>query len=517
MGNTAGADTLAEASTLTEVLRAQIGLQPQQTLIIAPETGNTLDYAGLGRLSTQLAAWFDSRAIAPGARVAMLLPNGLTATAIFLATMVAGRTITPLSLVGQPAQLKYVLEHCEASCVFTTEQLAPRLRAVLGDADDQLIIVDPDSLVGGPWMARGPFAAAAAPSLLGIGTQPDDGALLMYTSGTTGVPKGVPLSHRNVLHAARALARWHQLGPQDRVLSALPLYHINGQVIATLTPLVSGGSLVTPEKFSVSGWWAAALTHQCTWINMVPTIIAYLLNDEQSAPSYMGAIRFARSASAPLPPEQQRAFEARFGVPVVEAMGMTETASVVFCNPMPPAARKIGSPGVPVGIEVKVIDEQGQTLAATAAGEICLRGPGVMNAYFRAPEQTAQAFTADGWLRSGDLGYCDVDGFYFITGRLKELIIKGGENIAPREIDEALLSHPAVLEAAAVGVPDPAYGQEILAAVVLKPGAALTEQALREFCLEVLGRYKTPRDIRFVDELPKGASGKVQRLKLLET
>ena len=204
-----------------------------------------------------------------------------------------------------------------------------------------------------------------------------------------------------------------------------------------------------------------------------------------------------------------------FGISVIEAMGMTETSSVVFANPQDPAKRKYGSPGIACGVEAKVIDaKSGSLLPAGVAGEICLRGPGVTSAYYKSPEQTKAALDAEGWLRTGDLGHHDADGYYFITGRLKELIIKGGENIAPREIDEVLLQHPAVLEAASVGIPDPGYGQEIRACVVLKPGAHASAKELRQFCLRELGRYKTPKEFRFLAELPKGPSGKVQRLKL---
>jgi long-chain acyl-CoA synthetase len=227
-------------------------------------------------------------------------------------------------------------------------------------------------------------------------------------------------------------------------------------------------------------------------------------------------VRFGRSASAPLPPEQHRAFERRFGISVVEAMGLTECASVAFTNPLDAAARKYGSPGRPLGVEARVVDRAGTPLPSGARGEIELRGPNVMRGYYKAPDATAAALRDGGWLATGDLGYRDADGFYFITGRLKELIIKGGENIAPREIDEALLAHPAVLEAAAVGVPDPDYGQEILACVVIKPGATCSEEELRAHCLRTLGRYKAPRYLRLVGQLPKGPSGKVQRLKLVD-
>jgi long-chain acyl-CoA synthetase len=197
-------------------------------------------------------------------------------------------------------------------------------------------------------------------------------------------------------------------------------------------------------------------------------------------------------------------------------MGLTETASIAFANPLEPDRRKVGSPGLPLGIAARVVAADGTVLGDGDSGEIELRGPSVMAGYYRDPERTAQALKPDGWLATGDLGYRDADGFYFITGRLKELIIKGGENIAPREIDEALMRHPAVLEAAAVGIPDALYGQDIMACVVLKPGASCDEPALFAHCLPQLGRYKMPRLIRIVESLPKGPSGKVQRLRLLE-
>ena len=259
------------------------------------------------------------------------------------------------------------------------------------------------------------------------------------------------------LAAGRAVSAWHGLDASDRCLSSLPLYHINGQCIATITPFVSGGSLVAPHRFSASAWWPLVDAHRPTWLNMVPTIIAYLINAAGAdTGKRFESVRFGRSASAPLPPEQHRAFEARFGIGVVEAMGMTESSSVMLCNPQDPARRKIGSPGLPCGVEVKVVapaDPHSAALPDGERGELLLRGPNVMSGYYKAPALTAAALTPDGWLRTGDLGWRDADGMYFISGRLKELIIKGGENIAPREIDEALLSHDAILEAAAVGHP----------------------------------------------------------------
>jgi long-chain acyl-CoA synthetase len=500
------------SGTLRGVLAGHVARQPDRTFLVAPETGRALTYRELGRQARLLARWLRAAGLARGDKVGLYLHNGYQTALLFLGAMIGGYVVTPLNLLSQRSQLAYVLGHCDCKVLFTSREHEQPLAEALASVSRQfeIVVIDPD--------APGLFLERNLPEAEGDSPCPDSPALLMYTSGTTGVPKGALLTHANLIAAARAVAGWHGLTAKDRCLSSLPLYHINGQVIATVTPFVSGGSLVAPHRFSVSTWWETVERHRPTWINMVPAIIAYLLNAADPARAYrFPSVRFGRSASAPLPPEQHRAFERTFGIPVIEAMGMTESASVVFCNPQDPAKRKYGTPGLPCGVEAKIIDlESGNALPDGASGEICLRGPNVMRGYYRSPEQTAEAFDAQGWLRTGDLGYRDADGFYFVTGRLKELIIKGGENIAPREIDEALLRHPAVLEAAAVGVPDPNYGQEILACVVLREKESVTEKELREFCTREVGRYKTPKTFKFVAELPKGPSGKVQRLRLAD-
>ena len=481
---------------------------PAAPFLCAPESGRVLAYGDLARAARALAADLDRRGIGEAERVAFMLPNGIAAATLFVGTMAAGRVVVPVNLVAQDAHLDHTLAHSEPRIVYASPEHADRVRDALARIGRTipLEIVDPDGLDLPP---------SSTPS--SADRDPGRPAMLMYTSGTTGLPKGVLLSHANMLHAGSTVAAHHRLRAADRVLSSLPLYHINGQCITTVGSLAAGGSIVMPRRFSVSRWWADVERWRPTWLNLVPTIVAYLLNAPDPTPGEreaIAAIRFARSASAPLPPDQQRAFESRFGVPIVEAMGLTECASVAFCNPMEAGRRRIGSPGLPLGIEARVVDVRRRALGAGERGEIELRGPGVMIGYYRSPEQTAAAIDADGWLATGDLGYRDEDGYYFITGRSKELIIKGGENIAPREIDEALLKHPAVLEAAAVGVPDREYGQEILACIVVKPGFELGRDEVDAHCLRELGRYKAPRHVRFVEALPKGPSGKVQRMAL---
>jgi long-chain acyl-CoA synthetase len=508
--------------TFRDVIDAWADRQPRVPFLLAPEPGTSIDYATLRASCRAFSALLAARGIDPGATVSFMLENGASATTIFLGAMYGGYVVSPINLHAQDAQLEYTLAHSDTRAVFATAKNRARLEAIgaKGGAQFDVFEIDADGVELSAAASDSKRARAAVARDHDAGSIiPGQPAMLMYTSGTTGVPKGALLSHPNMLSAGHAVAQSLALTPADRVLSSLPLYHINGQCIATVAPLVSGGSIVMPHRFSASRWWPLVEQYRPTWLNMVPTIIAYLLNGAQLSPGQAIAcrsVRFGRSASAPLPPEQHRAFEERFGISVIEAMGLTECASVAFSNPLERSARKYGSPGKPLGVEARVVDPQGKTLGPGERGEIELRGANVMLGYYKAQDATAGALRGGGWLATGDLGYRDADGYYFITGRLKELIIKGGENIAPREIDEALLSHPAVLEAAAVGVPDPAYGQEILACVVVKPGTTCTEDDLRAHCLRTLGRYKTPRYLRLVAQLPKGPSGKVQRLKLVE-
>ena len=496
--------------TLRDVIDHHADAQPDAPFLFAPEPGSVVTYGELRESSRALAGFLADAGVLPGEVVSFMLPNGAAAATLLLGTMVAGYVVSPLNLLAQDAHLGYTLAHSDTRLVFAAPAFIDRIRRLLSTTGRRVTVraTDPDALQLDAALAGPPIAVDSRTP-----------ALLMYTSGTTGLPKGALLSHGNLVHAAEAVVSAQALTAADRVLSSLPLYHVNGQCIATVSPVCAGGSIVLPHRFSVSQWWPLVERYRPTWLNMVPTILSYLLNGPDLTPEQVDAcrgIRFGRSASSPLPPQQHKAFERRFGVSVIEAMGLTECASVAFSNPLDPVRRKYGTPGLPLGLEARVVAPDGRALERGASGEIELRGANVMLCYYKEPELTAATLNAEGWLATGDLGYSDDDGFYFITGRLKELIIKGGENIAPREIDEALLKHPAVLEAAAVGIPDAHYGQEILACVVLKAGMQCSEEALRTHCTRELGPYKTPKILRLVDDLPKGASGKVQRLKLLD-
>lgn len=488
---------------------------PERVYLVAPEPALELTYGRLRQDSRDLARYLLGLGLSKGDKVSLMLHNGYQTARLFVGVMYGGFVVAPINLLVQASQLAYVLEHSDTRAVFVAPDQLDRLNAALPGIkrEIKLIVTDVDA----PTI----IDAAAYPDSQPLEVGEEDDALLMYTSGTTGNPKGCLLRQRNVIAGGQFVTQAHALTESDRVLAILPLYHINGQIVTAISPLIHGGSLVLPHRFSASNFWGWVSRYRCTWINVVPTIISYLLNGpDPRAPGAnleLSQVRFGRSASAPLPPAQHRAFEEKFGIGVIETFGMTETAAPCFASPLDPAQRKYGSPGQAFGNEAKVVDASGNTLPPYQAGELMVRGDNVMKCYYKQADITAKELEPDGWLHTGDLGYVDRDGFYFITGRLKELIIKGGENIAPREIDEVLLEHPAVLEAAAVGVSDEHYGQEIFACVVLKPGMHVCIRELRDFCVRQLGPYKCPKFIRIVGALPKGPSGKVQRLKLAES
>jgi long-chain acyl-CoA synthetase len=513
---------IQSAHTIRSLLDAAAQRRPGGTYALATESGHTLTFAELQAKAHKVAAWLLAQDTRPGDTIALVLPNGLGTLQWLLGAMQGGWCVNPVNLLMQPEGMRYVLEHSDCKLVLASAEWADRLRGVVPGLPVHR--VDPDA-TDVPEAKAGP----SGPSNTSKTTNPeppapDAVALLMYTSGTTGRPKGVMLTQSNLAANAQAIVAEHALTSSDRVLGVLPLYHINAFAVTMLAPLASGGSVAMAPRFSAVRFWAQATGCGCTWINVVPTIISFLLEGAAPDRAETARIRFCRSASAALPPEHLRGFEAKFGIGVIETMGLTETVAPAFSNPLDPAFRKLGSVGRASGGEARVVDAQLRPLPDGSTGEVAIRGPHVMAGYYKDAQATAAAFTPDGWLRTGDLGHRDADGFFFITGRIKELIIKGGENIAPREVDEALLQHPAVLEVAVVGIPDRHYGQEIMACVVLREGAAHEREAgrvpladeLAAHCTLALGRYKTPSVWRFVSDLPRGPSGKVQRLKLVE-
>ena len=486
---------------------------PDSSFLIAPEPGLTLTSEALRDQCQLVERKLHGLGLGVGDKAAFLLDNGYWTTSLFLGTMYAGMVTVPLNAVAGGPQVHYILEHCDANVLFCSARYQEKFAEAISGCSRPLRLIATDEDTGPAWDDVPEVDAQAAP-------EPLDDALLLYTSGTTGLPKGARLSHQAVLAGGHNTALAHELTASDRALCVLPLYHINGEMVTVMGPLVSGGAVVMPHKYSASDLWPLVMQQRCTWMSVVPTIIKYMLDradsegiNYQSAPE-LKQLRFGRSASAPLPASVQQEFEQVFGIPMIETMGLTETCAPILSNPMPPGTRKSGSPGIAYGNDVIVGNEQGVEVTNGQVGELLVRGNNVLTGYYKNPEASGAAFNANGWFCTGDLGFRDADGYFFITGRSKELIIKGGENIAPREIDDALYLHEAVLEAAAIGVDDANYGQDVQACVRLRDGFSVDETALIAHCREHVGKFKAPTRIYFLDDLPKGPSGKIQRLKL---
>ncbi|KAK4179895.1 hypothetical protein QBC36DRAFT_321471 [Triangularia setosa] len=345
--------------------------------------------------------------------------------------------------------------------------------------------------------------------------QPEDIALVLHTSGTTSRPKVVPLSHRNLTRTMRNIQQTYQLTAADRTMLVMPLFHVHGLLCGLLAPLLAGGSMVVPTKFSATEFWQDFITHNANWYTAVPTIHQILL--KHPTPNPLPKIRFIRSCSSPLSPTVFHALEKTYSAPVLEAYAMTEAAHQMTSNPLPPAKRKPGTVGIGQGVEVVILDDAGHKVPQGTEGEISIRGENVTSGYLNNPEANKSAFTASGYFRTGDQGKLDEDGYVVITGRIKELINKGGEKISPIELDNVLTRNPAVSEAVSFAIPDEMYGQDIGVAIVLKPGQKLSDEDVKKWVGDKLAKFKIPKKVYFTDVMPKTATGKIQRRIVAET
>ena len=473
-----------------------------------------LEYAALRRHVDATIASLNALGLGRGDRVAIVLPNGPDMASAFV-SLAAGATTAPLNPAYRAAEFDFYLTDLAAKALVVetgSESAAVEVARSHGIA---VLELQPGAAAGA-FTLTGPAAGAARESGR---AEAADVALVLHTSGTTGRPKIVPLSHANLCASARNIRRTLDLSTTDRCLNIMPLFHIHGLVGAVLSSLGAGASVHCTPGFNALRFFAWMEQVRPTWYSAVPSMHQAILsragrgaNRETIAEV---PLRLIRSSSSSLPPQVMAELEAAFGAPVIESYGMTEAAHQMTSNPLPPAPRKPGTVGVAAGPEVAIMDPAGALLAAGEIGEIVIRGEDVTEGYENNPQANAESFT-EGWFRTGDQGRMDAEGYLTVTGRLKEIINRGGEKISPREVDEVLMDHPAVAQAVAFAIPHDKLGEEVAAAIVLRDGAAASETDIREFAATRLAPFKLPRKVLILDDIPKGATGKVQRARLAE-
>jgi acyl-CoA synthetase (AMP-forming)/AMP-acid ligase II len=482
----------------------------RQSAIVLPGDGTEIRYGALSDQVDRLAGRLRQSGLRPGQTVAIALPNGIEFLVSFLAATRARLVAAPMNKALEVEEFRFLLENSEARVVITTSGTNP-IRDAASAA--HLPIWTAGRTATGQVELSGPGFSSSTKSIPDAPV-PGDLAMLMHTSGTTGKPKAVALTHANLMASVRNISAHYALSRADTGLVVMPLFHGHGLIGAALSSLHAGAKIVLPDRFSAHAFWPLVETHAVTWYSAVPTIHEILLvrADSDHAPSRSG-LRFVRSCSSPLSPATLKQLEDRFAAQLVEAYAMTETSHQATSNPLPPGVRKPGTVGPGTNVEVAIMGDGGKMLEIGNQGEVVVRGETVMHGYYRNPEATRQAFT-DGWYRTGDLGILDRDGYLRLTGRIKELINRGGEKISPSQVDDVLLGHPAVAMAASFPVPDPIYGEEIHAAVVRR--AEVTAAELQKFCRGHLSAFEIPKVIHFVDDLPTNAMHKLDRRRLTE-
>jgi len=461
-------------------------------------------YAELEAASANAASELRALSIRNGDAVGLILPNAPALVAYLFGILRIGATVVPLNPNLTPHELSLLIQESGARAIVTTADLALQLesRQAEGSSLQHVITVDPGQ----------PLDCAAGSPMASVGGNTEQMAFLIFTSGTTGRPKGVMLTHCNVLANTAQVAERTRLAPAARVLNVMPLFHVNGLMNNTILPLRVGASIVLRPRFDRDEFWGVVASFRPTYFTAVPTVFARLM-DAWDGRADTSSLRFVRSGAAPMTPTLQRQLEERLGVPVVLSYGLSEATCTCTMNPTG-SARRAGAVGLALADEVvAVLNAEDQPLPPGEVGEIVVQGPNVMAGYLNAPEATVLALRR-GWLHTGDMGYLDPDGFLFLTDRKKDLIIRGGENISPREVEEVLLAHPAVAEAVVVGAADREWGEEVVAFLIPKTGQDLVVDELQNFCRERLARFKVPRRVQLVSALPLTSVGKVDKARL---
>ena len=490
--------TLKSVNTLLDVLH----FAENNTAIAIPEVGIRVSYDSLRQQVLAMADSLASLGIRHGDAVAIAVPNGLPAIVSFLAASVAG-TAAPLNPAYPYEEFMFFLRDTNARILLCPPTASDVVRSAAADLDIPVYSVEMNP--------QGEVHIQSAPGgTSAIEPGPDDIGLVLHTSGSTGRPKRVPLRHFNLAISSANIANTYGLRPNDVSLCIMPLFHVHGLIGSTMSTLVSGGTVVVPTKFNALTFWKTVKEHHVTWYSGVPTMHQVLLARAHHKPAEAATLRFIRSCSAPFSAELISKIEELFGVPFVEAYGMSEAAHQMTSNPLPPRHRKAGSVGVGAGLRVRIIDKEGNDLGTERRGEVAIMGANVFAGYAGNAEANTKAFV-NGWFRTGDEGWLDHDCYLHLSGRIKDIIIRGGENIAPNEVDQILLKHPAVAAAVTFGFAHPTLGEEVAAAVVLHEPHGASESALIKYCRDSLAEFKVPKKIYLVKSIPTTATGKIRR------
>ena len=497
------------------LMTAAAGTAADAPAIGAPQR-QPLSHGGLRALVQGVQHDLACCGVQPHHRVAIVLPNGPAMASCFLAVANACAA-APLNPAYRASEFEFYLSDLKPTALIVHRDLDTPAREIAGRLGIRNIELDED-----PSREAGQFtlAYAAADTPGDARTSAADVALVLHTSGTTSRPKIVPLTHANLVASARHIGETLALSPAEHCLNVMPLFHIHGLVAGVLAPLLSGGRVSCTPGFNATSFFAWLDSVRPTWYTAVPTMHQVILDRAARNREIIerAPLRLIRSSSASLPAPVMQALEQTFGCPVIESYGMTEAAHQMTSNPLPPAVRKAGTVGLPAGPEVRIMNNAGQFIGVDVEGEVVIRGPNVASAYENNPAANATAFQTDAdggrWFRTGDLGIIDGDGYLRISGRIKEIINRGGEKIAPREVDDVLMEHAAVMQAVTFARAHAKLGEDVCAAVVLHPGTKVSERELRDFVGSHLASFKVPRTIHFMDEIPKGATGKLQRIGL---
>jgi long-chain acyl-CoA synthetase len=491
------------SANLARILTDSVERDPGATALRLDDAA--LTYAMLDEASGRVAGLLAGRGVGPGDRVGLMLPNVPHFAAAYYGILRLGAVVVPMNVLLKAREVSFYLADPAARLVFAWHDFADAARAGAAEAGAELVLVAPGEFEQ--------LLAAAEPRAEVARRAADDTAVILYTSGTTGKPKGAELTHHNLRRNAEVARGLFGLGAGDVALGALPLFHSFGQTCGLNATISGGGCLTLIPRFDPGKALEIIQRDRVGIFEGVPTMYSAMLHHPDAGAYDTSSLRVCVSGGSAMPVEVLRAFEERFGCKVLEGYGLSETSPVASFN-HPDRERKPGSIGTPIeGVEMKAVDEDGAEVPAGEVGEIVIRGHNVMKGYWERPEATAEAIR-DGWLSTGDMARVDEDGYFFIVDRKKDLIIRGGYNVYPREVEEVLYEHPAVREAAVVGMPDDDLGEEVGAAVALKEGREAGADELQAFVREHVAAYKYPRRIWFVDELPKGPTGKILKREI---